>query len=71
MKFVTNTTKEPLRVLHERLQKMGFDIDQSEIFTSLTAARKLVEAKGVRPLLMLEETAKKDFYGEMFILFYD
>ncbi len=63
VKFVTNTTKEPLRLLHERLVKLGFDIQQTEIFTSLTAARNLVEAKNVRPLLLLEECAKEDFKG--------
>ncbi len=63
VKFVTNTTKEPLRCLHERLVNLGFTVDKSEIFTSLTAARRLVESKHVRPLLLLEESAKEDFEG--------
>ena len=63
VKFVTNTTKEPLRTLHEKLTKLNFDIKKEEIFTSLTAARGLVETRNVRPLLLLEETAKEDFAG--------
>lgn len=63
VKFVTNTTKEPLRTLYDRLVKLGFDVDKSEIFTSLSAARSLVEQKQVNPLLLLEETAKEDFEG--------
>ena len=63
LKFVTNTTKEPIRMLYERLQALNFDISLSEIFTSLTAAKNLVEAKQVRPYLMLEECAKEDFKG--------
>lgn len=63
VKFVTNTTKEPLQLLHERLQKLGFHIEKNDIFTSLTAARKLVEHQKVRPLLLLEKSAKEDFKG--------
>ena len=63
IKFVSNTTKEPLRTLHERLSKLGFDIKKEEIFTSLTAARNLVDTRNIRPLLMLEEIAKEDFIG--------
>ena len=67
LKFVTNTTKEPLRLLHARLETLGFVVAQSEVFTSLTAARRLVEESGVRPLLMLEESAKEDFAGQYIV----
>jgi len=63
---VSNTTKEPLRTLHDKLSKLGFDIAREEIFTSLTAARNLVVARGIRPFLMLEETAKEDFTGNFY-----
>nr|CAB3252202.1 haloacid dehalogenase-like hydrolase domain-containing protein 2 [Phallusia mammillata] len=63
VKFVTNTTKECLNSLYLRLQDMDFDIKLSEIFTSLTAARRLVESKGMRPYLMLTDSAKQDFEG--------
>ena len=63
IKFVTNTTKESKQSLHERLTRIGFEIDQDEIFTSLTAARKFVEKKNARPFLILSEDAKRDFEG--------
>ncbi|KAK7095941.1 haloacid dehalogenase-like hydrolase domain-containing protein 2 isoform X2 [Littorina saxatilis] len=63
IKFVTNTTKESKRVLHERLCQLGFTIAADEIFTSLTAARKLIEQKNVRPLLMVDDKALEDFEG--------
>lgn len=66
LKFVTNTTKESIRLLHDRLNNLHFDISKTEIFTSLTVARKLIEKKAVRPLLLLEECAKEDFKG-MFV----
>lgn len=63
LKFVTNTTKECKRNLHERLTKLGFHIDIDDIFTSLTVARRYVEQHKLRPMLLLEETAKEDFEG--------
>lgn len=65
VKFVTNTTKECKRTLLERLQRLSFDIEEREIFTSLTAARNLLEQKNVRPLLLVEDRALEDFAGEL------
>ncbi|XP_013408595.1 haloacid dehalogenase-like hydrolase domain-containing protein 2 [Lingula anatina] len=63
VRYVTNTTKEPKRLLHNRLTQLGFAIQLEEIFTSLTAARNLVEARKIRPLCFLEDEAKEDFEG--------
>ncbi|XP_071787981.1 haloacid dehalogenase-like hydrolase domain-containing protein 2 [Asterias amurensis] len=63
IKFVTNTTKESVVTLHERLQRLGFDIRITDIFSSLTAARHLVIEGGLRPMLLLQDDAKKDFIG--------
>ncbi|XP_048875006.1 haloacid dehalogenase-like hydrolase domain-containing protein 2 isoform X1 [Brienomyrus brachyistius] len=61
--FVTNTTKECKRTLLERLCRLDFDIQEREIFTSLSAARGLVERRALRPLLLLEDSALEDFSG--------
>lgn len=63
VRFVTNTTKESKRDLLERLKKLEFDISEDEIFTSLTAARNLVEQKQVRPMLLVDDRALADFKG--------
>ncbi|KFO98031.1 Haloacid dehalogenase-like hydrolase domain-containing protein 2 [Calypte anna] len=63
VRFVTNTTKECKRDLLERLTRLGFDIAENEIFTSLTAARNLLEQKHVRPLLLVDDKALPDFTG--------
>ncbi|KAH0627809.1 hypothetical protein JD844_008223 [Phrynosoma platyrhinos] len=47
IRFVTNTTKECKQDLLQRLKKLEFDIQEDEIFTSLTAARNLLEQKQV------------------------
>ena len=60
---MTNTTKESLRSLHDRLAALHFDIKADDIYTSLTAARDLVKSRNLRPLLYLEDDAKEDFKG--------
>ena len=45
VKLVTNGTQKSKNGLHKKLTELGFDIKSDEIFTSLTATRKLVEAK--------------------------
>ncbi|KAG9471939.1 hypothetical protein GDO78_022077 [Eleutherodactylus coqui] len=63
IRFVTNTTKECKRTLLERLRRLQFDIREDEIFTSLTAARNLLELKNVRPMLLVDNSALPDFEG--------
>lgn len=63
VKFVTNTTKESKKCLVVRLTNIGFSAQPSQVFTSLTAARQLVEKLGVRPFLMLDQRALEDFEG--------
>lgn len=63
VRFVTNTTKESKKDLLERLKKLEFDISEDEIFTSLTAARNLIEQKQVRPMLLVDDRALPDFIG--------
>lgn len=38
-------------------------MEKSEIFTSLVAARDLIERKQLRPMLFLEPEALEDFEG--------
>ncbi|XP_053266991.1 haloacid dehalogenase-like hydrolase domain-containing protein 2 [Pleuronectes platessa] len=63
VKFVTNTTKESKRSLLERLHRLNFNLQEKEIFTSLSAARRLLEQKQHRPLLLVEDSALEDFTG--------
>ncbi|CAF0946296.1 unnamed protein product [Brachionus calyciflorus] len=63
IKFVTNTTKESKYKLYSILKKIGFEIQIDEIFTSLTAVRKLIEQHNLRPMLFLEPSALEDFEG--------
>ncbi len=70
VKFVTNTTKECKRTLFERLRRLNFDLQEQEMFTSLTAARNLLEQRAVRPLLLVEDSALEDFTGQRLVHLY-
>lgn len=63
IKFITNTTKESKQCLLNRLTGIGFDIKLNEIFTSLTAARHVIEKRNVRPFMMVDDRALEDFKG--------
>lgn len=63
VRFVTNTTKESKRLLFERLQRLNFNLQENEIFTSLSAARSLLEQNQQRPLLLVEDSTLEDFTG--------
>lgn len=61
VRFVTNTTKESKRLLWERLIGLGFSLKKEEMFSSLTAARELIDSRKLRPMLFLEDIAMEDF----------
>ncbi|KAH3692407.1 haloacid dehalogenase-like hydrolase domain-containing protein 2 [Dreissena polymorpha] len=63
IKFVTNTTKESRAMLVKRLHRIGFQIEPQEIFTCLTAARKMIDSRNLSPLLLLDDRALEDFTG--------
>ncbi|KAJ1916593.1 hypothetical protein GGI13_002612 [Coemansia sp. RSA 455] len=61
VRFVTNSTKTSDARLHAKLSKLGFELPPSEIFTSLSAAKRLVQQHNYRPLLILEDEALEQF----------
>lgn len=61
VRFVTNTTKESSETLHYRLVKMGFELDKSEIYSSLIATAKYVKNKNLNPFYLVSCDARKDF----------
>ena len=63
IKFVTNTTKECKAVLIQRLHRIGFSVFESQVFTSLTAARKIIDDENLRPFLLVDDRALTDFDG--------
>ncbi|WIA19499.1 hypothetical protein OEZ85_004110 [Tetradesmus obliquus] len=63
VRFVTNTTKDTTSNLVRLLQAMDFDIQQHEVFSSLRAAKKLIQDQQLRALLLLHPDALPEFGG--------
>ncbi|XP_066254752.1 haloacid dehalogenase-like hydrolase domain-containing protein 2 [Euwallacea similis] len=61
VKYVTNTTKESKRILHERLTNLGFEVNKNDIISSLGACRNLITNRNLKPLLMVAPEAMEDF----------
>jgi ribonucleotide monophosphatase NagD (HAD superfamily) len=49
--------------LFQVLKDCGFNIEKHEIYSSLSAARQLIDKNNLRPLLFLENEALEDFNG--------
>ncbi|XP_034098575.1 haloacid dehalogenase-like hydrolase domain-containing protein 2 [Drosophila albomicans] len=64
VKFVTNTTKDSKKSLHERLTKIGFQLDVNEIYSSLSAAAAFVSKEQLNPFYLLSDDARQDFPTE-------
>uniref|UniRef100_A0A182PW71 Haloacid dehalogenase-like hydrolase domain-containing protein 2 n=1 Tax=Anopheles epiroticus TaxID=199890 RepID=A0A182PW71_9DIPT len=60
VKFVTNTTKESVGSLFERLRKIGFDLQRNEIYGSLGAAAEYVKKNNLNPYYLLTNDARTD-----------
>lgn len=59
---MTNTTKDSRRTLTDRLTKtIGFQIDQTEIYSSLSAAVAYIKTHQLNPFYLLSDDARKDF----------
>jgi HAD superfamily hydrolase (TIGR01458 family) len=63
MRFVTNTTRRPRRVIREAVAAMGFQIEDGDLFTPAAAARDLLAANGLSPYLLIHPALAEDFAG--------
>ncbi|XP_055595974.1 haloacid dehalogenase-like hydrolase domain-containing protein 2 isoform X2 [Uranotaenia lowii] len=61
VKFVTNTTKESVFSLYDRLIRIGFRLEKDEIYGSLSAASRYVQSNDLNPYYILTEDARRDF----------
>ncbi|WP_457640410.1 TIGR01458 family HAD-type hydrolase [Persephonella sp.] len=59
--FITNTTTRPKKVVYKKLIKMGFDVEEDEIFSALEATKQFLKEKRKGAFLLLTDLAKEDF----------
>jgi len=63
LRFLTNTTRRTRAELVQRLQRLGFDIKLSEIFSAPFATRTYIELHELRPHLLVHPHLKPEFNG--------
>ncbi|KAL5480338.1 hypothetical protein ACEPAI_1608 [Sanghuangporus weigelae] len=62
VRFCSNTSKESTASLRAKLMKMGFEVNDGELWTSLGALKDVVKMKYLRkPLFLLSESAMEEF----------
>ncbi len=61
LRFITNTTTKPQSIIYRKLKLMGFDIEENEIFSALTATKEFLKEKNAGAYLLLTDIAKKEF----------
>jgi HAD superfamily hydrolase (TIGR01458 family) len=62
LRFVTNTTSRPRRLILERLRRLGFDVEPDELSTPAALAVAHCVARGRRrALLLVRDDVKEDF----------
>ena len=62
-KFITNTTRRPRRQIVEDLARLGVDAASEDVFTPSIAARDLLAAQKLSPLLIVHPNLREDFAG--------
>lgn len=63
VRFLTNSTRSPRRVLLEKLAGMGFDVGRDELFTPARAACDVLKAQRRAAHLLIHPDLAEDFAG--------
>jgi HAD superfamily hydrolase (TIGR01458 family) len=64
LRFVTNTTSRPRRLILGRLQRLGFDLAPDELSTpAALAVSRCIERERRRAMLLVRDDVKEDFAG--------
>lgn len=63
VRYITNTTRSTRREIVARLAGMGLRVTSEEVFTAPLAARRLIEQRRLRPLLLVHPGLEEEFAG--------
>jgi HAD superfamily hydrolase (TIGR01458 family) len=63
LRFLTNTTRTPHRLLLAKLVGMGLTLEPDELITPATAARRMIAEQGLTPHLLVHPALAEDFAG--------
>ncbi|EGD82502.1 hypothetical protein PTSG_03150 [Salpingoeca rosetta] len=60
-RIITNTSKESRQAIVDRLRKHNFDVRDEEVFTALSATRRLILSRNLRCAFLLRDSVMQDF----------
>lgn len=63
VRFLTNTTRKTCSRLVAQLERLGFQLDESEVFSAPIAARRFIEREQLRPFLLVHPDLEQEFEG--------
>lgn len=61
IRFITNSTRQPKRLILEKLAKFNIDAEETEVMTPAEAARAWLRRKGYSPHLLVHPNLTEDF----------
>ncbi len=64
IRYLTNTTRTPRRMMLRKLHAMGLEVAPDELFMPALAARQLLEREGLSPHLLVHPALEEDFEGD-------
>lgn len=61
MRFVTNTSRSTSQNMLSSLKKMGFAVEQADIFTAPVAVKQVCQQRGLRPFCLIHPDLEPEF----------
>jgi HAD superfamily hydrolase (TIGR01458 family) len=63
LRLITNTSRRCRRVLCQDLRRLGYVVNESDVFTAPMAIRRHLEQQQLEPLLLIDPALTEDFAG--------
>lgn len=63
LRFITNTSRRCRAALCQDLRRLGYPVDESDVFTAPMAIRSRLEQQQLEPLLLIDPKLSADFAG--------
>jgi len=63
IRYITNTTRSPRRMIMEQLRAMGFSFPEGDVYTAPLAALDYLQARGLTPYLVVHSNLIEELAG--------
>jgi HAD superfamily hydrolase (TIGR01458 family) len=61
VRLITNTSQQTRSALLAKLRQLGFEVDDSQLFTAVDAARQWLIERNLRPFCLVHENIRSEF----------